>query len=136
MTPNPLNIETINDLKQWLEPLKRRNKNVIEIKEDEGEGFPDNYEFRFRFNLYTDNYIYSISAVERDKEKKSYLGCTVRTRKPRAGEDWNRGNDLADGELGFPTWLMILNDIVAYELVSLAEKVESVPVEENEITTS
>jgi hypothetical protein len=46
-----------------------------------------------------------------------YLGCTASTRKPRAGEDWPRGNDLADGPLSEETWHSILADIVGYELV-------------------
>ena len=43
----------------------------------------------------------------------------VQTRKPRAGEDWNRGNDLADGPYSEETWREIVNDIVAYELVKV-----------------
>ena len=31
--------------------------------------------------------------------ESSYLGCVAQARKPRAGEDWTRGSDLADGEL-------------------------------------
>ncbi|MEE8114809.1 MAG: hypothetical protein V3T23_10710, partial [Nitrososphaerales archaeon] len=48
---------------------------------------------------------------------RTYLGCTASSRKPRAGEDWTRGSDLADGDLSLETWNKILGDIVAYELV-------------------
>ena len=51
---------------------------------------------------------------------RSYLGCTASTRKPRAGEDWDRGNDLPDGPFNRRTWIKILNGIVKYELVLLA----------------
>ena len=48
-----------------------------------------------------------------------YLGCTIQTRKPRAGEDWNRGNDLPDGKYCKKTWDKIKNAIIAYELVKV-----------------
>lgn len=48
-----------------------------------------------------------------------YLGCIADTRKSRAGEDWNRGNDLADGNYSEKTWQRIKDDILAYELVKV-----------------
>ena len=48
-----------------------------------------------------------------------YLGCIAKTRKPRAGEDWTRGRDLADGPFSRETWNKILVDIVAYETVKI-----------------
>jgi hypothetical protein len=48
-----------------------------------------------------------------------YLGCIADTRKPRAGEDWNRGRDLADGNYSKRTWQEIKDDILAYELVKV-----------------
>lgn len=47
------------------------------------------------------------------------LGCTASSRKPRAGEDWHRGSDLADGPLSEDTWRRILADIVSYEMVKV-----------------
>ena len=41
------------------------------------------------------------------------------TRKPRAGEDWNRGRDLADGSYTKETWDKIISNIVSYELVKV-----------------
>lgn len=67
-----------------------------------------------RFKLYTDNNVYSINARVGDR---TYLGCVANSRKPRAGEDWTRGNDLADGDLSIDTWNNILADIIGYELV-------------------
>ena len=52
-----------------------------------------------------------------------YLGCIVSERKPRAGESWTRGNDLADGDFCEETWLAILRDIVKYEMVKIASKI-------------
>lgn len=55
-----------------------------------------------------------------------YLGCTVLTRKPRAGEDWNRGRDLSDGKYCYETWQEIKNDIITYELVKVVKKQKEV----------
>lgn len=85
------------------------------------------------FNLYTKEYRYritcrpfSVMKEEYRNGKKiaaqnsgTYLGATVSTRKPRAGEDWNRGNDLPDGEYSRETWDKIKNAIIAYELVKV-----------------
>ena len=53
-----------------------------------------------------------------------YLGGGVSTRKPRAGEDWRRGNDLADGPYCKETWNKSKNDIVSYELVRVIRPVD------------
>jgi len=78
--------------------------------------------------LYTDEYEYIISAIER-KNGKSYLGCGVLARKTRAGESWARGNDLPDGPFNKETWNRIVYAIVNYELVKLTpfKKPDSVP---------
>jgi len=54
--------------------------------------------------------------------KDNYLGCAAGTRKPRAGEDWTRGNDLSDGAFTYKTWRKIKNDIIAHELVKVAKR--------------
>jgi hypothetical protein len=77
---------------------------------------------RIELVLYTENNTYHISARAPDPNNrmdKGYLGCISTSRKPRAGEDWHRGNDLADGPFCFETWHKILRDIVAYELVKI-----------------
>lgn len=75
-------------------------------------------EKEFRCKIYTDNNCYSIVANAKE-DGKTYLGCIAKSRKPRAGEDWVRGSDLADGELTAGTFIKILGDIVAYELVKV-----------------
>lgn len=66
-------------------------------------------------SIYTEGNRYIIVATPQ------YLGCQVETRKPRPGEDWNRGNDLADGNFSEETWLSILKDIIAYELKDISD---------------
>lgn len=95
--------------------------------------------YKARCNIYTHDYIYSISVhvtadqriKESDKLEKyithDYLGCTVSTRKPRAGEDWNRGNDLPDGKFNKETWEQIKNSIVRHELVKICKPVRRIP---------
>jgi len=69
-------------------------------------------------DIYTDNNRYRILA----DEKSGYLGCSAKSRKPRAGEDWQRGSDLADGPLDESTWRRILGDIVSYEMVRVRNR--------------
>ena len=85
------------------------------MKADEGTG-------NIRFKVYTNDHCYSITALVEQRtvgQYHTYLGCIASSRKPRAGEDWTRGNDLADGELSLETWNKILADIVSYELVGV-----------------
>lgn len=75
-----------------------------------------------RINFYTKDHRYHIVAINPISDNKdSYLGCTAQTRKPRAGEDWNRGSDLADGSYSKETWQRIVNDILSYELVKVVK---------------
>jgi len=69
-----------------------------------------------RVYLYTDGNRYCVVATDSD-----YLGCVVSSRKSRPGEDWSRGNDLADGKFNDKTWDLILRDIIAYELKSISD---------------
>ena len=115
---------TIEDLRSWIERDIRRgggwDKNV-EVIEFEMTSC--------RIRFYTDTNCYGISARDPQKTRgpgevtsdfdDGYLGCIASTRKPRAGEAWTRGNDLADGPLSEDTWRCILADIVAYELVKV-----------------
>lgn len=73
-------------------------------------------EKKARLKLYTSENVYNIVAVSR--EDGGYLGCTSTTRKARAGEDWNRGNDLTDGKLCDDIWNEIMADIVSNELIT------------------
>lgn len=102
---------------------------------------------RVIFYLFTKNYKYNIAVrpnsfrhetVEAGKiigasNEPSYLGCTVQARKPRAGEDWTRGNDLPDGRYSYETWQRIKNAMLAYELVKVAAKPAPTPETPNEL---
>lgn len=80
--------------------------------------------------IYTDIHRYVIRAHDAPQREPdppgagrdhdgSYLGCSASGRKTRAGEDWHRGSDLADGMLCDWTWHRILSDIVSYEMVKI-----------------
>jgi hypothetical protein len=80
----------------------------------------------WRYRIYTDTNRYSISASDRGGIATfGYLGCIALARKPRAGEDWQRGNDLADGPLTPETWHKILADVVSYEMVKVHSKAKA-----------
>lgn len=75
----------------------------------------------YQFRIYTDRYLYRITAIDRPTGD-GYLGCTMSCRKPRAGEDWERGNDLPDGPFVNETWLKILEGIIRNELVGVSKR--------------
>jgi hypothetical protein len=126
-------METLKDLRSWASHIGKFSS-VGNIEEIYGTVFcqteedADYGEILFRF--YTDANSYTINAYCRpsynDKGDpvsfNSYLGCVASARKPRAGEDWTRGNDLADGPLTHETWTKILGDILSYELVKVHKK--------------
>jgi hypothetical protein len=72
------------------------------------------------FCFYTNEFKYRFYANDRSSDD-GYLGCQVTARKMRAGEDWDRGNDLADGSFDKETWNRILSTIINYELVMLSK---------------
>ncbi len=65
-----------------------------------------------RTTLFTENNRYAITA-----RANRYLGCTSSARKPRIGETWTRGSDLADGDLTQETFDKIMHDIVSNEVI-------------------
>lgn len=67
--------------------------------------------------LYTETHKYHIRFTG------EAMNCTASVRKPRAGEDWIRGNDLHDGDFCWETFQLILSDIVSYELVAKVKPV-------------
>jgi len=85
-----------------------------------------------RIRLFTENNSYSIVAYPSSEEKDSYLGCIGDSRKPRAGEDWTRGGDMADGDFSEETWFKILSDIVGYELVKIHRPISCLYEKEDE----
>ncbi len=117
---------TIEDFKQWVKNdvcQRRTFEDIVKIVANEGKVVKDkpDCERKLRIRIYTNTTCYGIVAIERSGKRKSYLGCQTSSRKPRAGEDWTRGNDLADGNLSKETWDKIKNDIIAYELVKIAK---------------
>lgn len=104
-------------LNDWLDNLifPGDTSNFIQ---DAGVEEPAGTEIKRKFYLYTNAHKYMIVAIDRENDK-GYLGCQVSTRKQRAGEDWFRGNDLADGPFNKDTWNNILNSIIRYEIVKL-----------------
>jgi hypothetical protein len=50
---------------------------------------------------------------------RGYLGCIASCRKPRVGETWHRGSDLADGPYSKETFFKIIGDIVSLELKTI-----------------
>lgn len=129
--------EKFPELASWLKPMCRYNRNIEDV-------FIIDYKNKILgLTFYTKDNYYSISArlpnkfseciILKDKDNNiigessipindGYLGCMVNTRKPRAGESWNRGRDLSDGSYSEDTWKKILNDIIAYELVKVVKQ--------------
>lgn len=112
---------TINDVLNWYDRDLARfapKKTCIEIIEHSGssEGKAGTVLGTLKFRIYTDNNVYKITAEEKERD---YLGCIASCRKQRAGEDWTRGRDMANGPLSEETWRQILADIVSFELVKV-----------------
>ena len=105
---------TLKDFNEWLNDLTRFASPHARIEETEASASPIARERSVR--IYTDTNVYTIRARE-EENSTGYLGCTAASRKPRAGETWERGNDLHDGHLSKKTWRRILCDIVSYEMV-------------------
>jgi len=109
-------------LDRWIHKLVYPGKvsdfiQVIKSFEDTSQGITQKIK---DFCFYTSEYKYRFYANDRSNDD-GYLGCQVTARKMRPGEDWVRGNDLADGPFNEETWRRILNTIVNYELVKLSK---------------
>jgi hypothetical protein len=74
---------------------------------------------RINVIFFTSDHRYSISARLPNSENDGYLGCIANCRKPRVGETWTRGSDLADGNYSERTFVKIMADIVSYEIKNL-----------------
>lgn len=112
-------------LMEWFKEIIRYPHDThkfVQIIEREGIGNPtdpnENYE-KVVIHIYTDSHYYHIVAIDSANDD-GYLGCQASTRKPRAGEDWTRGNDLPDGPFTRDTWEKIKNAIIGYELIELS----------------
>ena len=108
----------LNDFREWVQILGRfaSIKSAI-LDKGPSSFFDDEDHGEVRINVFTNVNEYSITAKWRPDH--NYLGCIASSRKCRAGEDWSRGRDLADGRLTTETWHQILADIVSYEMVKL-----------------
>ncbi len=78
---------------------------------------------RQRMVIYTNDHSYQISFTD------TYMGCVASCRKPRAGEDWIRSNDLHDGPFSRATFIAVMLDIVGYELVAKVKPSKPMAVE-------
>lgn len=107
------------DFAEWLQNLVRFG-NVDSQALIQLTNLKDKENICFRVTLYTTDHCYSIYGYQpTEKNPKGYLGAGGQTRKPRVGEDWNRGNDLPDGEYSKKTFEKIVHGIVRYELKNL-----------------
>jgi hypothetical protein len=110
--------EKIAQLKVWLNNLIFPGKfdNFIEVLKE----YENDDETFLNLCFYTEEHQYFIRAIDK-KGDDGYLGCMASCRKPRAGEDWTRGNDLPDGPFNEETWRDIVRAIVRYEIVKLSD---------------
>jgi hypothetical protein len=116
-------------LERWLKEISRWGRNDYFMQLMGETSSPD--EYLIMINFYTRDNLYRITAKDNKKEDRTYLGCTVSRRKPRAGEDWTRGSDLPDGAFTQETWDKIKNSIISYELVKIIKPVRSKTDDEN-----
>lgn len=101
------------DFAKWLRNIAKYNNTEKTMLM-----FKDRTKNRVFIVFYTAENRYHISAVKKDNGD-SYMGCILIGRKPRPGEDWDRGSDLPDGKYTKKTWDMIVNRIIAMEMKNL-----------------
>ena len=121
---------TIEDVRKWTAELVFPGKVGDFVQDLKEYNSPDD-EHYYEFCFFTDNFRYRVVAIDRKGKEgeRDYLGCQVTARKRRAGESWERGNDLPDGDLTKKTWNTIVRSIVCYELVRLSQfkRPDSIP---------
>ncbi len=115
-------MNVLEQLKEWLNELLYRDGKI----EEYFQFYKQDIEDKCVVYFYTrDNRYCLVAKPSSRQDGTTYFGCQVSSRKPRAGEDWTRGNDLADGKFNQRTWNRIKNDIISYELVKIAKKERS-----------
>lgn len=125
-------MEVLTQIKEWLSELLYRTNDIedhFKIREI------DNKKEGYFVNFFTRTNQYQMIVTPSVEPRKIYFGCQVTTRKRRAGETWDRGNDLSDGQFNEETWLRIKNAIISYELVKISkiergaidEEIENLP---------
>ena len=121
--PNEMYEEAIIQMRNWLSCIYSPSKLDRAFKVEYVDARPDSHipKLFLKAKIWTLNNVYSITSSVHVLNPPGYLGCGAQARKPRTGETWNRGNDLADGDFEEKTWQRILQDIVRYE----AEEVKS-----------
>ena len=108
-----MNQTIFNQLKEWFteffsfDPKKQINEHVLINPLERRDGF------KCQFFTRTNRYV--IIAHQ------TYLGASFLQRKPRAGENWDRGRDLSDGSFCQETWDEIKSDIIHNELVKVSK---------------
>ncbi len=133
-------IEWLSDVKSWGNETTQNWDDYIYTpiqiqKYHMGDDFPES-EFSDQPStlyilMWTNCHEYQISAKSPDDNgtHKGYLGLTAKSRKPRTGETWQRGNDLHDGLFSKNTFDIIIKNIVRYELIAKVKTPKSVTVE-------
>lgn len=72
----------------------------------------------FRAYVFLGDHRYSISG-HISENREGYLGCICSSIRYRTGENWTRGNDLADGKFNKETFDKIIRDILRMEFKKL-----------------
>lgn len=78
----------------------------------------DKWYMKIRFFTETCQYYITVNPRQHLGDR-GYLGCTYSLRTPYAGEDWNRGGDLPDGDYSYETFLNMMKGILGNEIVML-----------------
>lgn len=105
----------LNEVKVWYEPSEQKWSDYIQTDQERLDCGSRERSTRpevQHLTLWTNDHEYHISFSHR------YMGCIASCRKPRAGENWTRGNDLHDGDFSKETFDGVMKDIVRYELVA------------------
>ena len=127
-------METLIQLKKWLSELLYRDNNLedyFQIKTSSWRFEGENEEFTHVVYFYTkNNRVSLVISPSSSRDGTTYFRCQVSSRKPRAGEDWTRGNDLPDGKFNEDTWIRIKNAIISYELVKIAKRERDYDIED------
>ena len=77
------------------------------------------YQADARFVLHTATHYYTVLLSEpSEKKPEGMLMGFSGSRISRIREDWQRGNDIAEGPLTTETWCALLSDIVGMELAN------------------
>lgn len=110
----------MEQLHEWLKEIVP-DKYFTEKYIQSSAGSGNLKEIKMKYIFYTETNIYFIIAIDR-RINGGYLGCMSTPRKPLAGENLTRGNDLPDGSFNKKTWNKIKNSIIKNELVELSKE--------------